>query len=158
MTRNALLLVCLAPVWPPAPGPSSWFNTREGGGGALFAEAEALAAVMATRRTTKPARMGCRVTQRSVYSHSGTQLVRFIAHTLAWIRTCLRWHPQAHAGRLCQAYKWPHGHIPTNLQSPYFQSASLPPREPCHQSSCKMSASRGRNLGGTSRKTSSTLY
>lgn len=73
--------------------------------GALFTDAEALAAVMATRKEDKACQDGlvC-VTQRSVYPHFCTHL-HASSHT-HWHRyTCSHQHPEAYAERLCKAYK-----------------------------------------------------
>jgi hypothetical protein len=95
------------------------------------------------------------VTQRSVYPHSCTHM-HASSHTHWHEYIYSHWHPKAYVDRLCQAHKWPHGHIPINRQSSYFQKALLPTRKTC-QYSCKIVALGRKNLGYISRKTSSTL-
>lgn len=98
------------------------------------------------QRRTKPARMGLPVWLKDLFTHTPVHTCT-LHHTHIGMNThMLTLTGEAYVDRLCQAHKWLHGHIPMNLQSPYCQSAFPPPREPC-QSSCRMCASGGRNLG-----------
>lgn len=99
--------------------------------GALFTEAEALVAVMATERKTKPSRMGLPVWLKDLFTHTPEHTC-----TLYHTHTGMNTHTLALAhGSISRqtlpSYTWPHGHIPINLQSPHFQRASLSPGEPC---------------------------
>lgn len=85
--------------------------------GALFTDAEALAAVMATRKEDKACQDGLAcVTQRSVYPHFCTHL-HASSHTHWHRQTCSHQHPEAYADTLCIT-QMPRDHIPINLQSP----------------------------------------
>lgn len=85
--------------------------------GALFTDAEALAAVMATRKEDKACQDGLAcVTQRSVYPHFCTHL-HASSHTHWHRQTCSHQHPEAYADTLCST-QMPRDHIPINLQSP----------------------------------------
>lgn len=73
--------------------------------GALFTDAEALAAVMATRKEDKACQDGLAcVTQRSVYPHFCTHL-HASSHTHWHRQTSSHQHPEAYADRLCAAHK-----------------------------------------------------
>jgi len=74
--------------------------------GALFSDAEALAAVMATRKEDKACQDGLAcMTQRSVYPHSCTHLhASSHAHWHRYTCSCHQ-HPEVYAGGLCKAHK-----------------------------------------------------
>lgn len=110
---------------PPAPDPSSWFSTdREL---CLLMLRPLRLSWQPERRQSRPGWAGLCDSKICLPTLLYT-LVRFITHTLAQIHICSRWHVEAYADRLCQAHKWPHGHIPYYSLEPIFPKCFTAPR------------------------------